>query len=300
MANAPRWRYGSTNPRKLPWKVAYNIDIGDAVFLDSADTVTPPDQSATVYPAKSAADMTWQTAITDPVTAPTVAANATPLGPGFTVAGAGFKVAYSYVTPEGLESIVSSLSAAMSTNNNGIDAELVAAVPTGVAKVRWYVTTDGGAAGTLRLVGETSGSNGIAIGGPPASDAAQPVSATQVSATALSQAYFAKRFAGISSQYYGGEAITSVQLAIGVKDGYFRANSGGVFDFDCASATFNEGDLVGMAKASGNNLENQKVEAVLTQAQAIGKVVQAATATTTVRVEIFGQKSLVARPTILN
>lgn len=302
MSNLMRYRYGDANPRKLAWKATYDFNIGDCMWLDSTDTVTPPDQASSVYPVKAAADLTWQTAITDPTTAPNITAVSSPYGPGFTVASTGFKVAYTYVTLSGLESTASSLSSAMSTNGDGISAALPAALPAQVYRVNWYVTTDGGDATTLKLAGSSVGGYGIVLSGPPASDAAAPPSSSQVTATALTQALFAQRFAGVSAQYYNGDAITATTLPYGVKDGYARIDSGGVFDFACdASSNFNEGDLVGMEKDSGGNyLYNQQVIAVPTQAQAIGKVVQAATSTSVVRVQIFGQKSLVSRPTYPN
>lgn len=61
-----------------------------------------------------------------------------------------------------------------------------------------------------------------------------------------------------------------------------------VQEFDCASATFKIGDLVGPAKATGDNLEDQKVVAVATPNLAIGKIaVDYPTAVTKVWVEIF-------------
>ena len=66
-----------------------------------------------------------------------------------------------------------------------------------------------------------------------------------------------------------------------------RVNTSGVFEFDCASATFELGALVGVAKASGDGIESQKVVAVATANLAIGRVAQRyGTATTRVRVAI--------------
>jgi len=62
----------------------------------------------------------------------------------------------------------------------------------------------------------------------------------------------------------------------------------GVFRFTCAAATFEVGDLVGPAKATGNALENQKVVAVADEKLAIGRVhKRAGSNVTTVEVEIF-------------
>jgi len=66
-----------------------------------------------------------------------------------------------------------------------------------------------------------------------------------------------------------------------------RVNTSGIFEFDCASATFELGALVGVAKASGDGVESQKVVAVATPNLAIGRVAQRyGTATTRVRVAI--------------
>lgn len=304
MANAPLYRYGDSIPVKMPWKVAYDINIGDLLFLDSTDTVTPPDSSAALYPVKQAGDFSWSSAIADPTTAVTIAATAaTNLGPGFTVAGAGYKVAYTLVTADGLESGPNTLSAAMNTNTDVITVTGVT-VPAGCTGVRWYVTTDGGGASTLQLVIDDSNGygRGVVIVGPPPSDAPAPPAASALTATLVTQAAFTKKFAGVSAQYYGGEAITSTSLAYGVKDGYIRGDAGGVFDFPCASATFNDGDLVGVAKASGNALNPQKVVGVSQQAAAIGRVVMGGGSLTTVRVALFSPatKFAVSHPTFRN
>jgi len=66
-----------------------------------------------------------------------------------------------------------------------------------------------------------------------------------------------------------------------------RVSTRGVFEFSCDAATFEIGDLVGPAKTSGNNLENQKVVAVATPNLAIGRVAKRyGSNTTTVYVEI--------------
>lgn len=67
-----------------------------------------------------------------------------------------------------------------------------------------------------------------------------------------------------------------------------RFATGGVFEFDCASATFNLGDLVGLCETSaGTALEPKKVVAVALPSLAIGRVVKKyATATTKVLVRV--------------
>ncbi len=68
-----------------------------------------------------------------------------------------------------------------------------------------------------------------------------------------------------------------------------RVATSGVFEFDCASATFEIGALTGPAKQTGNALENQKVVALAggSEAKAIGRVAKRiGTADTKVLVEI--------------
>lgn len=66
-----------------------------------------------------------------------------------------------------------------------------------------------------------------------------------------------------------------------------KVNTRGVFEFDCAAATFEIGDIVGPAKQSGNLLEPQKVVSVATANLAIGRVARRyGSNTTTVLVKI--------------
>lgn len=99
------------------------------------------------------------------------------------------------------------------------------------------------------------------------------------------QGNFVPVFAGVAAQPYDGSNAS----AYGIQDGTLRIDTSGVFDFACASATFNAGDLVGVAQDGANsNLAGQTVAPVAAVADAIGRVVQPyPTATTTVRVAIF-------------
>lgn len=65
-----------------------------------------------------------------------------------------------------------------------------------------------------------------------------------------------------------------------------RVATNGVFEFDCDSANFALGALVGPAKQSGNALERSKVVAVASANLAIGRVARAGTGLTKVLVEI--------------
>lgn len=93
---------------------------------------------------------------------------------------------------------------------------------------------------------------------------------------ATTQEAFHDVFLGVSEQRSRNGDTATLRLA-----------TKGVFEFDCASATFNLGTLVGAAKQTGNLLESQKVVAVATANLAVGRVAkQYDSATTKVQVEI--------------
>lgn len=279
----PTYRYGESNPIRVPWKSAVAVNVGDFVFEDETD-------SYTVKPAMSAP---WQTAIADPSAAPTLAAAASPLGPGFG-AGSGYVVKYTYLTADGVESGPSPASSALTlTAGQGINATGVT-VPAGVVAVNWYVSNSTG--GSLLLVATTAYGAGLTITGPPPSTAAAPPAANGLSALVLTQVYFAKRFLGIASQAFDGTNTS----AYGIQDGSLRVDTMGIYDFTCAAATFNVGDLLTLAQDVGNNLTGQTVVLAGTAQQAnlpnvakiaLARVVQAYTAnTTTVRAQVLNSR----------
>jgi len=95
------------------------------------------------------------------------------------------------------------------------------------------------------------------------------------------QRSFTKVFAGVAGDQ--SEAGKTDEVAI---------ETSGIVEMECASATFEVGDLVGLAKATGDNLEDQKVVAVASHDLAIGKVTKRYSSnTTTVYLEIFPRLS---------
>lgn len=78
-------------------------------------------------------------------------------------------------------------------------------------------------------------------------------------------------------------------------DNRARVDTTGVYEFDCASASFDVGDLVGAAKQSGNALESQKVVAVASEALAIGRVMEKTSSSTRVKVKILSKLLPAAR-----
>ncbi len=96
---------------------------------------------------------------------------------------------------------------------------------------------------------------------------------------AVTQAAFALLFLGVAAQR---SRVGDIQP--------IRVNQRGVHVFNCASATFKQGDLVGPAKAAGNAILSDTVVAVSDVAHAIGRVAaNYVNATTEVEVEVWGQ-----------
>lgn len=102
---------------------------------------------------------------------------------------------------------------------------------------------------------------------------------------ATTQSNFRALFLGVSSQQKA--STTNPRIFGNSTDNVCRVTVGGIYEFDCASATFEVGDFVGPAKQSGNALESQKVVAVSAEANAIGRVAKRGTSITRVRVELL-------------
>jgi len=109
---------------------------------------------------------------------------------------------------------------------------------------------------------------------------------------ATTQTAFAAAFLGVSGQH---KVATVARVHGNSEDNVLRVASDGVFEFDCASASFAVGDLVGPAKQSGNLLESQKVAAVSSEAYAIGRVYEKTSSATRVKVKLLSTKMPGAR-----
>lgn len=105
--------------------------------------------------------------------------------------------------------------------------------------------------------------------------------------TATTQAAFALLFLGVSGQR---KTAAVARVDGNGEDNRIRIDADGIWEFDCASATFAVGDLVGPAKQTGNALESQKVVAVATENLAIGRVAEAGASVTRVKVKILSVK----------
>lgn len=106
------------------------------------------------------------------------------------------------------------------------------------------------------------------------------------------QTNFAAAFLGVSGQ----RKDAAVARCYGNStDNLIRVDAASVWEFDTASASYNVGDLVGAAKDTGLALLSQTVAAVATEAASIGRVVEATTSSTKVKVQITSTKAPLAR-----
>ncbi len=104
----------------------------------------------------------------------------------------------------------------------------------------------------------------------------RPANMTWDTDKATSQIAFAKNFVGVCYEAQLRDAPA----------GYLAVLTEGVFEIDCASATYEVGDRVGLAKQSGNGLERATVEKVESDEKSIGVVVEYKTSATTILVQI--------------
>jgi hypothetical protein len=103
-------------------------------------------------------------------------------------------------------------------------------------------------------------------------DDAKPASSqTDAGSEAANQDLFVDNFVGVAMQASRAGDTENIRVA-----------TTGVFEFDCAAATFEIGDLIGVDENSdGDALENQKVVKVNDSTQAIGLVAKRFTSNTT-------------------
>lgn len=265
-----RYRWGDTKPSYLPLKSGVAVAIPDLCFRDTGD-------SDTIKPASS---YTWVSAVAAP-SAPTVTNAGVNIGTGLTNALTGVKVSYQFPWGEGT---LSAAGTATPTANAALKVAAIA-LPSPALWINYYVEDSAGS-GTY-LLAATGNGQAMYIstygGGaaPSASSAGQ-------GATTQTQYGFAQAFVGCAAQRYDG--TTAGLLAYGIKDGYLRFDTDGVFEFDIASASFSPGDYLAPAKASGNALENQLVIAVPHRTLAVAKVIKPGSSATKVLASLFQQK----------
>lgn len=101
--------------------------------------------------------------------------------------------------------------------------------------------------------------------------------------TATTQADFRALFLGISGQAKDADVARAYGNS---DDNEVRVATSGVYEMDCASATFEVGDFVGPAKDTGDALLDDKVVAAV-EAGAIGRVVERGTSITRVKFRVL-------------
>lgn len=106
--------------------------------------------------------------------------------------------------------------------------------------------------------------------------------------TATTQVAFRALFLGVSGQ---AKDNATAQIRGNSIANRCRVDSDGFYTFATASASYNIGDLVGPAKASGNALLNDTVASVAALDKAIGYVVEKTTSSTTVKVRLLSVKA---------
>lgn len=109
---------------------------------------------------------------------------------------------------------------------------------------------------------------------------------------ATTQAAFVNGFVG----YSNCAKPANVARVVGhPKDNEVLVITDGVINLPCVPATYAVGDLVGLAKQTGNALESQKVVGVATEATAIGRCRSAGTGLTSIDVQLLSKLMPAAR-----
>lgn len=269
-------------PTPMAVATAQAVEVGDLVGL-AANTIV------------RASDTTWGTAHTAPA-APTLAEAPAAGDTALTNALTGVLVSAQFPWGEG---IIGTPGTVTPTAARRIKCTL-AALPTHALYWNVYVE-DAAGSGVYKLW--RSGFQGSQIiyidaygAGPVPYAGNQGGAVVLTGALQMTQYAFAKLFVGCSNQR---KVATVAQIFGNNGANLIMINRGGrlVVEFDCASASFTQGQFVAPAKASGNALEDQKV--ALAEGQqlwsptsprnplAIGKVVQDTTSSTKVWVELL-------------
>ena len=291
-----RYRYGETLPAQAPFIIspAYQYNEGDFLYLTSTPVTTP--DGNTGYGVAPAQEFTYSTAIADPASAPTGTEVATSTsnfsGPGFT-SGTGYLLYYTWLTNTGLESGPSPASSAITLDTSHCIVVTCPSLPAGVSGINWYVTNASGT--SPQLAATTVGAAAQQIVGPPQANAPTYPAANGLSALVLSQNAFVQSFYGICNQTNLATGNLTTE-AYGIKDGYITSNGLGEYDFACAAANWNNGDLIAIGTLNSLNLDPQTVIKTTIRACAIARCVRTATSSTVVRGNLFGTKQLVAQP----
>lgn len=272
----PQYLYEDSLPHKCAIASAKAINSGDLCGL-AANTLV------------SAIDETWGTAVAAP-SAPTCANSAVAVGSPLTNALTGVKISYQFPWGEG------ALSAAGTATPTAAAQILVSGAPlvpgTNALYTNVYVETAAGS-GTYKLWGITYGESVMvnSYGAGQLPGAGNPGGAAVASgAQEVTQYTFAQKFLGVSQQTKDN---VSARVFGSSEDNVCVVSTGGVFEFDLVSATYEVGDLLAAAKDTGNALLANKLQAVAAGANdaiAVAEIVERGTTITRGKVRILSRK----------
>lgn len=110
---------------------------------------------------------------------------------------------------------------------------------------------------------------------------------------ATTRAAFVALFVGISGQ---DKAAGTARPYGNSNDNTLRVDTEGIYEFDCVSGTYAVGDKVGPAKDTGNALLPSTLKAVSTEGESVGRVVEAGTSVTKVKVKLHSRITPAATP----
>lgn len=258
-----------------------NFKVSQGLVVATAQAIAEQDMVAMVSSTLvRASDTTWASAVATP-SAPTVANGGTAVGSGLANSLTGVKVSANFPWGEGA---LSAAATATPTLASTLKITL-AALPTGATS--WNVFIESAAGNATYLLYETVYTGGAVIYATGYGTGRVPAaSAVLTDATTMTQYNFSRYFIGISNQ----RKVANVARPFGnSEDNRMIVCQGGVYECDCASASFDVGDYVGPAKDTGNTLMDQTVIEVAHESLAVGRVVQAGTSVTKVLVEMYGK-----------
>lgn len=264
--------------------IALPLPVATAQYVEALDLVAL--QSNTIV---TAADITAGTTVATP-TAPTVADGAVAVGSPLTNAATGVKISYQFPWGEGALSAAGTATPTAGALLKVSGAPLIPA--TNALWTNIYVETAAGS-GVYKLWGQTKGGATVMVSSYGTGRV--PPTAVGTTAKEVTQYTFSQLFAGISNQRKCSATGPNqppfppnyARVYGNSQDNVIMVMRGGIFEADCASASFNSGDWIGADWDAVNSvLINQQVVAVPDPSLAVGRCVQKATSVTKVLFEI--------------
>lgn len=234
---ALRYARDNSRPKIVPVLTAQAIAVCDLVGLSSGTAIR-------------AQDVAWQTAIGTPAS-PTLADGAVSVGGPLTNGVTGVKISYQFPWGEGTTSAPATVTPTAHAFIVISGASLVPPAPALWTNI--YTETAAGS-GVYKLRATTLGQTMLidSYGAGQVPYAGNSSAAAQDgSALVYTQWLFAQAFEGVSGQT---KQANVARVLANSADNLIRIDTGGIFYADAASAAYNPGDLLGVAKDTGNTL----------------------------------------------